>query len=145
MTEVMPRGPCAKRTFGRGGSSHRSRTRLNMRRLTHAAIVAMMATALAGCNIIEAHPSPSAQTGTLQGVVTSPSGPVSNAQVLVTASDATQHAGVTNNDGFYSIASLPLGPATYSVRASGFAEVDGDLVIAPDPGGTRQDVSLNPQ
>lgn len=134
-----------ERTFGRGGSPRRPRTRIDMRRLTHAAIVAMMATALAGCSIIEAHPSPSAQTGTLQGVVTSPSGPVSNAQVLVTASDATQHVGVSNNDGFYSIASIPLGPASYSVRASGFSEVDGNLVIAPDPGGTRQDVSLNPQ
>ena len=116
-----------------------------MRRLTHAAIVAMMATALIGCNIIQAHPSQAAQTGTLQGIVTSPSGPVANAQVLLTASDATQHVGVSNNDGYYSIASIPLGPATYSVRASGFTEVDGDLVIAPDPQGTRQDVSLNPQ
>jgi len=116
-----------------------------MRGLTLAAIATIAAAALAGCNILEAHPNTSAPTGMLQGVVTSPSGPVANAQILVTASDATQHAGLSNGDGYYSIASLPLGPATFSVRASGFAEVDGNLVIAPDPGGTRQDVSLNPQ
>lgn len=137
--------PRAKRTFGRGVRARAPRTRIDMRRLTHGAFVAIIAAALFGCNILQAHPTPAAQTGTLQGIVTSPSGPVANAQVLVTASDATQHAGATNNDGYYSVASIPLGPATYSVRASGFAEVDGSLVIAPDPQGTRQDVSLNPQ
>jgi len=116
-----------------------------MRRLTLVAVAAMTAAALAGCNILQAHSNTSTPMGTLQGVVTSPSGPVANAQILVTASDATQHAGLSNGDGYYSIASLPLGPATYAVRASGFSEVDGNLVIAPDPGGTRQDVSLNPQ
>jgi len=116
-----------------------------MRRMPLVAVAAMTAAALAGCNILQAHPNTPALTGTLQGVVTSPSGPVANAQILVTASDATQHAGLSNGDGYYSIASLPLGPATYAVRASGFSEVDGNLVIAPDPGGTRQDVSLNPQ
>lgn len=133
------------RTFGREGPARRPRTRNDMRRLTLVAVATMTAAALAGCGLLQAHPNTPAPTGTLQGVVTSPSGPVANAQILVTASDATQHAGLSNGDGYYSIASLPLGPATYSVRASGFAEVDGNLVIAPDPGGTRQDVSLNPQ
>ena len=135
----------AKGTFGREGLARRPRTPKYMRRLTIAAFVAMMATAAVGCSIIEAHTSPAAQTGTLQGVVTSPSGPVANAAVTVTASDATQHVGLSNSDGYYSIATIPLGPATYSVHASGFAEVDGNLTIMPDPGGTRQDVSLNPQ
>ena len=84
-------------------------------------------------------------TGTLQGVVTGPSGPVANAGISVTASDATQHGGVSNADGYYSIVGIPAGPATFSVRASGFARVDGSIVIAADPGGNRQDVSLNPQ
>src|SRR4029077_16175134 len=141
----MERAAYTKRTFGREGPARRPRTRMNMRRLTSAAVVAIVVTALFGCNIIQAHPGPATQTGTLQGVVTSPSGPVANADVLVTASDATQHAGLSNGDGYYSIASIPLGPATYSVRATGFAEVDGNLVIAPDPGGTKQNVSLNPQ
>lgn len=137
--------PHAKRTFGREGPAHQPRTRTNMRRLTRVAVVTMTAAALAGCTLLQAHPNTPAPTGTLQGVVTSPSGPVANAQILVTASDATQHAGLSNGDGYYSIAALPLGPASYTVRASGFSEVDGNLVIAPDPGGTRQDVSLNPQ
>src|SRR5690348_11174653 len=111
-----------------------------MRRMTLAAVATMIAAALTGCGLLQAHPNTPAPTGTLQGVVTSPSGPVANAQILVVASDATQHAALSNGDGYYSIASLPLGPATYSVRASGFSEVDGNLVIAPDPGGTRQDV-----
>lgn len=142
---VMVSAAYAKRTFGREGPAHRPRTRMNMRRLTLVAVATMTAAALAGCNILEAHPNAPAPTGTLQGVVTSPSGPVANAQILVTASDATQHAGLSNGDGYYSIASLPLGPASYTVKASGFAEVDGNIVIAPDPGGTRQDISLNPQ
>lgn len=137
--------PHAKRTFGREGPAHEPRTRNDMRRLTLVAIATATAAALTGCGLLQAHPNTPAPTGTLQGVVTSPSGPVANAQVLVIASDATQHAGLSNGDGYYSIASLPLGPATYSVRAAGFSEVDGNLVIAADPGGTRQDVSLNPQ
>ena len=100
--------------------------------------------AAAGCSIIKAQPTPKVSTGTLQGVVTGPSGPVANAAVTVTASDATQHGGLSDGAGYYSIAGIATGPATYSVRANGFAEVDGSITIAPDPTGTRQDVSLNP-
>ena len=115
----------------------------SMRRLTLVALVAL-ATACTACSIIQAHPVPTAQTGTLQGVVTSSGGPVSNATVTVTASDATQHVGVSNADGYYSIASIPAGPATFAVSASGFATSNGNIVINPDPTGARQDVSLNP-
>ena len=97
-----------------------------------------------GCNIIKAQPTPKAITGTMQGVVTGPGGPISGAAVTVTASDATQHGGISDSGGYYSITGIAAGPATYSVRASGYAEVDGNITIAPDPTGNRQDVSLNP-
>jgi carboxypeptidase family protein len=116
-----------------------------MRTLTFvasAAIAVMLATS--GCSIIKSQPTPKASTGTLQGVVTGPGGPIANAAIIVTASDATQHTGLSNADGYYAISGIVAGPATYAVRASGFAEVDGTVVIAPDPTGTRQDVSLNP-
>ena len=115
-----------------------------MWRLRFAALLTL-AVLGAGCNIIKAAPTPTTPTGTLQGVVTAPGGPVANAQVAVTASDATQHTGASNADGFYRITAIPVGPATYAVRANGYAEVDGSIEIAPDPGGTHQDVSLNPQ
>jgi hypothetical protein len=100
---------------------------------------------IAGCSIIKAPPSATTKTGTLSGVVTGPGGPVANADVTITASDATQHAGLSDSGGYYSIQGVPAGPATFSVRASGFAEVDGNVVIAADPGTNRQDISLNPQ
>jgi len=100
---------------------------------------------LCSCGLIKAQPTPQTVTGTLAGVITGPGGPVANAAVTVSASDATQHTGLSNPDGYYSIASIPAGPATYSVRASGFATVEGSIVISADPGPNRQDVSLNPQ
>ena len=117
-----------------------------MRRLSVLALCVMGAVSFAttSCNIIKAQPAPKVTTGTLQGVVTGPGGPVSSATVMVTASDATQHAGLSDSGGYYSITGIATGPATYSVRASGYAEVDGSITIAPDPTGNRQDVSLNP-
>lgn len=121
-------------------------TRLKLIALCTVSVAALTAlTALAGCSIIKAQPTPTIPTGTLQGVVTGPSGPIANAAISVTASDATQHVGLSNADGYYSIASIPVGPATFSVRASGYAQVDGSLVISADPTANRQDVSLNPQ
>lgn len=116
-----------------------------MRRLTFLASAAASAALFAGCSIIKSQQSPTMPTGTLSGVVTGPGGPVSNAAISVTASDATSHGGLSNADGYYSITGIPAGPATYSVRAAGFAEVDGSIVIAADPGPNRQDVNLNPQ
>lgn len=110
-----------------------------------ACISVVSAMLLADCSIIKAPSTPGTPTGTLQGVVTGPSGPVQNAEVDVTASDATQHGGLSNADGFYSITSIPAGPATYSVQAPGFAPYNGSLTINPDPSANRQDVSLNPQ
>jgi hypothetical protein len=108
-------------------------------------MLAVCAVLFGGCGLIKAQPSPQTVTGTLAGVITGPSGPIANAAVTISASDATQHAGMSNGDGYYSIAGIPVGPATYSVRASGFALVEGSMVIAADPGPNRQDVSLNPQ
>jgi carboxypeptidase family protein len=116
-----------------------------MQRSTMVGILLMCAVVFAGCSIIKSQPAPLTPTGTLQGVVTGPAGPVAHAAISITASDATQHGGVSNADGYYSISAIPAGPATFSVRANGFAEVDGSLVIAADPGGNRKDVSLNPQ
>lgn len=103
------------------------------------------AVVVSGCSIIKAQPTPTAATGTMQGVITGPSGPIASAAVIVTASDATQHVGQSDTGGYYSIASVPAGPATFAVKASGFAEYDGSIVISPDPTPNRQDVSLNPQ
>ncbi len=117
-----------------------------MRGLTYAffAVTSAVMLATTGCNIIKAQPTPKVSTGTMQGVVTGPNGPIANAAVTVTASDATQHAGLSNTDGYYSIAEIATGPATYAVRASGYTEVDGSITIVADPALTRQDVSLNP-
>jgi hypothetical protein len=106
---------------------------------------AILSVAFTGCSIIKAQPSPTTKTGTLQGVVTGPAGPVANAAVTVTASDASQESGVSDSGGFYSIANVPAGPATFAVVAQGYAVYTGAVVINPDPQTNRQDVSLNPQ
>lgn len=98
-----------------------------------------------GCSIIRSQPSPETKTGTLQGVVTGPNGPIANAAISVTTSDATQHGALSNADGYYTLSGLPAGPATIVVRAAGFTEYDGSVVIATDPVRTEQNVSLNPQ
>jgi carboxypeptidase family protein len=110
-----------------------------------AALIVTGALLSCGCSIIKAQPSPTTLTGTMQGVVTGPSGPIASASVTVTASDATQHVGISDSGGFYSITAVPVGPATFAVRASGFSEYDGTIVINADPQTNRQDVSLNPQ
>lgn len=109
------------------------------------AAAAILTVALAGCSIIKAQPSPTTKTGTLQGVVTGPAGPITGAAVTVTASDASQESGVSDSGGFYSIANVPAGPATYAVVAQGYAAYNGAVVINPDPQTNRQDISLNPQ
>ncbi|HXW77499.1 MAG TPA: carboxypeptidase-like regulatory domain-containing protein [Candidatus Eremiobacteraceae bacterium] len=117
---------------------------MNRRRAT-ALIGIAFAIALAGCSIIRATPTPTTPTGTLQGVVTGSSGPVAGAQVAVTASDATQHVGSSDSNGFYSISGIPVGPATYTVNATGYAPYAGAITIIADPGPNHQDISLNPQ
>jgi hypothetical protein len=116
-----------------------------MRRSAWIVAIAGAALLFGGCSIIKAQQSPAATTGTLQGVITGPSGPIANASVSVTASDATQHLGQSDTGGFYDIAAVPTGPATFAVRAPGFSEYDGSVVITADPNTNRQDVSLNPQ
>jgi hypothetical protein len=108
-------------------------------------VLALVALVCTGCSIIRAQPTPQTKSGTLQGVVTGPSGPIGNAQVSVTASDATLHTGVTNADGFYSISGIPEGPATFTIQAAGFAQFSGTTNIQADPANNRQDASLNPQ
>jgi hypothetical protein len=116
-----------------------------MRRCAWLVAIAGAVLILCGCSIIRAQQSPAATTGTLQGVITGPSGPVADATVAVTASDATQHVGQSDSGGFYSITTVPTGPATFAVRAAGFSEYDGSMVITADPDTNRQDISLNPQ
>jgi hypothetical protein len=119
---------------------------IRIRHIAASAILIIVAgLVMNACSIIRAPATPGLPTGTLQGVVTGPSGPIANAEVSVTAADATQHTGVSNGNGFYSISSIPAGPATYTVQASGYAQVDGAVTIAADPNTNRQDVSLNPQ
>jgi hypothetical protein len=110
-----------------------------------AIILSTSAVAVTDCSIIRSQPGPSTLTGTLQGVVTGPNGPVANAEIAITAADATQHIGVSNSNGYYLISGIPIGQATFSVKAAGFAEYDGNIVIASDPTTNKQDVSLNPQ
>jgi hypothetical protein len=109
------------------------------------AVSVIAGASVSACSIIRAPATPGVATGTLQGVVTGPSGPIANAEVSVTAADATQHTGVSNSNGYYSISAIPTGPATFSVSAAGYADVSGSVTIAADPNTNRQDVSLNPQ
>lgn len=92
-----------------------------------------------GCN---AHPPAAAQTGTLQGVVTGPTGPVAGASVQVTPTDNSYHQTVTDSQGFYQIADIPAGPVVITVSAPGYRSYSGSAMIV-DNQSVTQNVSLS--
>ncbi|HME82631.1 MAG TPA: carboxypeptidase-like regulatory domain-containing protein [Candidatus Eremiobacteraceae bacterium] len=95
-----------------------------------------------GCNVIKATPTTTTKPGTLQGVVTGPSGPVAGAQISVTPTDNSYHTGGTDQTGFYQITGIPAGSIVYTVSAPGYQTVNGSAMIAPDTT-TIQNVSLS--
>jgi hypothetical protein len=92
-----------------------------------------------GCN---AHPPAAAQTGTLQGVVTGPTGPVAGASVQVTPTDNSYHQGVTDSQGFYQISDIPAGSVVLTVSATGYRSYSGSATVI-DSQTVVQNVSLS--
>ena len=95
-----------------------------------------------GCNVIRAEPSATAQTGTLQGVVTGPSGPVPGASVQVTPTDNSYHQAVTDSQGFYQLTGIPVGPVVVTVSAPGYRSNSVSATIV-DSQSVTQNVSLS--
>ena len=93
-----------------------------------------------GCNTNP--PSSTPKPGTLQGVVTGPSGPVAGASVTVTPTDDSYHAGTTDASGFYQITGIPSGAIVYTVSSPGFQTYTGSTTINPDTT-TVQNVGLS--
>ena len=71
-----------------------------------------------GCSVIRATPSTTTPTGTLQGVVTGPNGPVAGASVQVTPTDNSYHQGSTDSQGFYQITGIPVGSVVVNIARS---------------------------
>jgi len=102
-------------------------------------IVLVLAT---GCNVLKATPTDTTKPGTLQGVVTGPSGPVGGAIITVTPTDNSYHTGTADGTGFYQITGIPAGSIVYTVTAPGYQTFTGSATIAPDTT-TIQNVSLS--
>ena len=83
-------------------------------------LVLVAALAAGACSILKAQPTEQTPTGSLQGVVTGPSGPVSGALVQVTTSAATTVATQSDPNGFFALKDVPQGTALLTVSASGY-------------------------
>lgn len=95
-----------------------------------------------GCNVLKATPTNTTKPGTLQGVVTGPSGPVGGAQIRVTPTDNSYHAGTADATGFYQITDIPAGSIVYTVSAPGYQTYSGSATINSEAT-TVQNVSLS--
>jgi hypothetical protein len=102
----------------------------------------VLASLLAGCGGGQNQPG-AAPVGTLTGVVTGPSGPVSGASIALTAGDGSQRSGASTADGYFEIDRVPAGTIQLSVNAAGFAPWQTNAVITPNATLT-QDVRLTP-
>ena len=102
----------------------------------------VLALLLAGCNGGQNQPN-AAPVGTLTGVITGPSGPVSGASISLSETDGSQRSGVSTADGYFEIDRVPAGTIQLSVNAAGFAPWQTNAVIAPNAT-TTQDVRLTP-
>jgi Carboxypeptidase regulatory-like domain len=100
-----------------------------------------LAFALAGCTVDQTQPV--VPVGTLTGVITGPSGPVSGASVEVTAADGSQHRANSTADGYFELDRVPAGTIHVSVTAAGFAPWETNAIISPNAT-LAQDVRLTP-
>jgi hypothetical protein len=111
--------------------------------LYRAIVSVVLACMLVGCNGGQNQPN-AAPVGTLTGVVTGPSGPVSGASIALIAADGTQRSGASTADGYFEFDRVPAGTIQLSVSAGGFAPWQMNALIAPNTTLT-QDVRLSPQ
>lgn len=105
-------------------------------------IIVIVLALTTGCNLLKATPTTTTKPGTLQGVVTGPSGPVAGAQISITPTDNSYHAGTADSTGFYQITGIPPGSIVYTVSAPGYQTYSGSATINPDAT-TLQNVSLS--
>jgi hypothetical protein len=106
------------------------------------AISVIIAFMMVGCSTGQNQPG-AALVGTITGVVTGPSGPVSGATISLSAADGSQRSAASTADGYFEIDRVPAGTVQLSVSASGFAPWQTNTVIAPNAT-TTQDVRLTP-
>ena len=110
--------------------------------IKRALLAVVFAVALAGCNGGQNQPN-AAPVGTLTGVITGPSGPVSGASIALTLADGSQRSGASTADGYFELDRVPAGTIQIVVSAAGFAPWQTNAVVAPNAT-TMQDVRLTP-
>jgi hypothetical protein len=110
--------------------------------IQRSAISIIVALVIAGCSGGQNQPG-AALVGTITGVVTGPSGPVSGASISLTANDGSQRSAASTADGYFEIDRVPAGTIQLSVNASGFTPWQTNTVITPNAT-TTQDVRLTP-
>lgn len=102
----------------------------------------LLAFTLAGCNGGQTQPG-AAPVGTLTGVVTGPSGPVSGAAIQVTQEDGSQRNAASTADGYFEMDRVAAGTIQISVSAAHYAPWQTNAVIMPNAT-LSQDVRLTP-
>jgi hypothetical protein len=105
-------------------------------------LIVIVLAVTAGCSVIRATPSATASTGTLQGVVTGPNGPVAGASVQVTPTDNSYHQAATDAQGFYQITGIPVGSVVVTVSANGYRTYAVSATIVDNPP-VVQNISLS--
>jgi len=102
----------------------------------------LLVAALAGCNGGQTQ-SGAVPVGTLTGVVTGPSGPVSGAAIQVTQADGSQRTAASTADGYFEVDRVTAGTIQLSVSAAHYAVWQTNAVVMPNAT-LSQDVRLTP-
>lgn len=105
------------------------------------ALIAVALLTLSGCGGTT-QPGPNTASGTVTGVVTSQSGPISGAAVSIVSSDGSQWTTNSGPDGYFEIDKVIAGAAQLTVSRDGYGQWSGQVLIVPN-GTTTQNVHLN--
>jgi hypothetical protein len=115
----------------------------NLTRRSGAAALALAALlfALNGCGG-RTEPGPNTATGTVTGVVTAQSGPISGAAVSLVSADGSQWTAASGSDGYFELDKIPTGAAQLTVSRDGYGQWSGQVLVLPNSTAT-QNVHLN--
>jgi hypothetical protein len=112
-------------------------------RVRGAAALALAAVLLAlnGCGG-RTEPGPNTAAGTVTGVVTAQSGPVSGAAVTIVSGDGSQWTATSGSDGYFELDKVAAGSAQLTVSRDGYGQWSGQVLVLPNST-TTQNVHLN--
>src|SRR5579863_2589856 len=93
--------------------------------------LAAMLLALNGCGG-KTEPGPNTASGTVTGVVTAESGPVSGAAISLISADGSQWTAASGSDGYFELDKIPAGAAQLTVSHAGYGQWSGQVLVLPN-------------